>query len=155
MEQTKQPPKLKTRLLVVDNVYFQSPDEQPTHQPFRWGRDVDPDLSPYGPKKVVLSQEWTPIDSGWLEDKEGLVVIENLVEKRQTIPSPEEKAELLSKVIEIGIRLVTGSEGSSAFSLFYINPGESFKASPTVGLRDYRLRCVAGTAKASITIYPR
>jgi hypothetical protein len=92
--------------------------------------------------RTKIGEEWTPI-KGWIE-KAGALHIRNEEGNFATNPTDEERAEVMSRIIEIGI------EGMAAF---LIRPGESFRAEP-LALRGIGLRTQHGIARCTITVFP-
>lgn len=134
-------------LSAVFMIYHQQSGESPTAVDGRWSRGMEGDEQPYS-RKVVLGEDWQPIDCGWCKDGAGYVVIENLEGKNlQAQPTPEERRAISERVVEIGF-------GENPAACLFVLPGESHPLSPT-DASEIVLRCRKGKAKATVTVYPR
>lgn len=59
-----------------------------------------------------VSEEWIPLDTGWLGKNVSMIVIQNERTKFAVNPNEDEKKEAASKVIEIGLGFLVEVEGS-------------------------------------------
>lgn len=137
------PQKPRARLTVVEMVYYQAPGEQPESYTCNFCRELLSEEQPYQRKKLA-TEEWKPLDFGWVDVAGQLVITNDEGKNRQVTPSPEELAVLAEKVIQV----------STFATDFYwkVPPGESMRAYPS----DHKLfiRCTKGTARYTITVIP-
>lgn len=109
---------------------------------------------PYTRREVQLGKEWVKLDSGWLEDRWSVLVVENEEGRRlQTIPTPEERKAVVDRVIEVGIcPKDVDVDHCSTILLVPAAGTERFRFAPHLrGL--IHLRCVQG-AKVTTTVFP-
>jgi hypothetical protein len=90
------------RIVVVENVYHQSAEGlNPTHVYPRYTQFLTTDEQPYL-RHTKVEEEWVALDTGWLKEC-SLIVIENMEGSFPFFnPTPEQVAEAVKKVIEIG-----------------------------------------------------
>lgn len=141
--------KSTARITVLETSYYQSADTEPKSSEKRFTRLLEQDEEqPYGPRKMTITDEWKPLDTGWIETA-SFYCIENLEGRfTQTIPTQEEREAALLKTIELAIQTPSGTV------VFCTLPPGEFQR---VGYRDIkrvRVRCLNGPAKAVATIYP-
>ena len=139
----KQLQQVKSRLVVVENVYYQSPDQQPVSLENGFSKWLDSDEQPYN-RQVKVTAEWQVLDLGWVKDC-GMLVISNPLERRQVNPTSEQRAEELGRVLEVGI--------DSRVRHIDVCPGESSRFQPTCTTNVY-IRCSVPT-KITITAFPK
>src|SRR6185312_8298003 len=96
-------PKLKptnrARLGLVCTVYHQQPGNEPISAESRFSRWLESEEQPYL-RKLVIGEEWTLLDCGWLEDV-GMLLLRNEEGKFQVQPTEAERAEVMSRVVEV------------------------------------------------------
>lgn len=154
----------KNRLVVIHTVYFQAHGFQPL-QPVeaRYERLLDTPEQHYGPRQMVIGEEWEPIDQGWFKDAPvGSLVLHNLEGKfLQRVPTEAEKRDMESRVLEIAVIHPSemGKQGmwdpprQGPLSFASVRPGEDCRFEPT-HLPCLLLRCRKGKAKCTLTLFP-
>jgi hypothetical protein len=141
------PAQERARLNVIECVYFQSPLHEPTCIETRHGRFLDTEEQPYS-RRMLVGEEWTPVDTGWIGEECGLLVVRNHELRRVRIPTRDEQAEDATRVVEVNF------EGlPDAYSWLVLN-GESMRGLPrsTKGLK---VRCRHGSTAITVTLFPR
>jgi hypothetical protein len=141
---------MNSRITVVETVYHQPGDMQPSSVSPRFTRWLGSDEQPYI-RTITLTEEWVALDQGWLKGQCGMVVIENEESKRLTfIPTPDEQDEIEARVIEVGYRGHKDQGGGS----FLVYPRENLRITPSDPDR-IELRCRQGKARCTLHVYPR
>lgn len=136
----------KARLTVVDTVYYQSPEMQATSAESRFSRPLDTlDEQPYI-RRMKVTEEWAPLDCGWLNECSMLMLVNEEGKGLEKIPTEEEKTEISKRVIEVRF----GSETVE----WLILPGESLRGYP-INPKLMFIRCRNGCAKLTINLFPR
>ena len=86
-----------SRLIVVETVYYQPMEGQPTtmlgEQGHRFVRQLDSDEEPYQRKKVA-TLEWQPLDRGWIETECSCLLIRNDLPSLDETPDPNNVIEV-------------------------------------------------------------
>jgi hypothetical protein len=153
------PPKLRGRLVVVESVYHQRTGEQPIQvRPSRFERDLATAEQPFV-REFRAEADWKPLETGWL-DRAGTLVFHNLEGSGLTaIPTQEEREEILSRVVELGVaeredtgRRTQWSSPVEVVPFASVRPGESCRLEP-VNLFRLRVRCRPG-ARCVLTLLP-
>lgn len=143
MPELSPPP--KNLLTVVETVYHQVFGEQPVSIDSRFDRELSSDEQMYQRHKVA-TENWQPLDLGWVSNA-GTIVIQNTEGKlSQTVPTPEQKAEIAKKIIAV-------SYNSESKEEFYVMPGESTRLHPSHPDK-LLIRCLSGSAKYTINAIP-
>jgi len=144
------------RLTITEQiVHYSDETQQPTEfSPPHLVRALKSDAQPYGPRHLVIGEEWQPLEVGWLKDVElGMLVIINREGVGLPVqPTAEEREEIRGRVIQIAIEPLA----AGAYTIFtQIKPGRSvrFDIWPA-NIRRYVLRCVKGSAKCTLMLYP-
>ena len=139
---------VKDRITVVEKVYHQSVGEQPTQADVVFVRNLLTKEQPYV-RHVKVGENWTPVDYGWLNSV-SFVVIQNDEGKFVVVPTPEELATVMARVVDVSFKESVG-HGS-----LQIPPGESLRCSPSddTSTKALCLRCRSGVAQVTITAYP-
>jgi len=141
---------VKARITVVETIAHVGMDlgfTSPTGVEARWWRPVASAEQVYQ-RRLMAGPSWQPLDSGWIEQV-GMVVVENVEgHGLQVIPTPEEKAAIAARVVELGLM---GDEGDCR-DFACVLPGEHLRLQPT---QPVHLRCRAGEARVVVTVYPR
>ena len=89
MNNTEAAKAARSHLTVVEMVYHQPIGDKPTVAESRYTRVLEDGEAPYiGQLKV--SQEWMPIETGWIVSASG-IVIENVAERFLVQPTEEER----------------------------------------------------------------
>lgn len=142
-----QPAPPKDRLTVVETVYHQRWGENPISIESRFGRELTTHEQPYS-RECVATEEWQPLDLGWLNTNVGQLVIlnrEGSLLQFQTYPTAEVREEMATRIIE----LTTGDDDP-----WFIPPGESHRGWPSKP-ENLRIRCQNGTARYTLHLIPR
>lgn len=137
-------PVRKSRLTVVETIYHQDADGQPTAVEANYARWLASDEHPFQ-RRLKVGEEWQRLETGWLEDVSLLVLTNEEGKGLQTIPTDEERVALAARIVEVG---TPGSEAD-----WLILPGESLRGRPAA-MRQLRFRCRAGTARCVLTLFP-
>lgn len=141
--------KPKDRVTVVEMVYHQmiSTGSQPIAADVKFSRELETSEQPYerNSPTTVVTEEWTQVDTGWLETCSQLLILNEEGKHLQTNPSEEQKQETKEKIIEVTLA------GDIAHCLIY--PGESLRVTP-VDLKSVFLRCRKGSARYTIWVFP-
>ncbi len=114
---------LKDILTVVEMVYLQSIEGEAQCVESRYMRELDTHEQLYK-RKLTVTNEWKPLDVGWIE-KAGLLVIHNEEGKHLTVnPTEEEAKAIADSIVEIS------SNPEGCFSIL-VRPGESTRFEPS------------------------
>lgn len=143
----KAKPTPKNTLTVVENVYHQVVGEQPTMTESRFTRDLESTEQVFT-RHLVLTEEWKPLEVGWLDQLSMMVIKNNEGIGLKQIPTKEQREEIDQRVIEVSY-----TPNSFKFMGWTIFPRESMRACPS-DARLLHLRCRTGTARATITLLP-
>ena len=132
-------------LTVVEITYHQVWGEEPTLVESKFERRLKTSEQPYT-RRVRVSEEWRPLELGWLSDMPLSLLI---VQSREGVAlrahlSEEEQADLAARIIEVAY------EGSPGWC---IPPGESMRGCPSTP-ENLLLRCRHGEASAIIYAFP-
>lgn len=137
------------RIVVKETVYWQSRGSNPQSVSGNFVHTVRSGEYPYSHPRIVVGEDWQPLEIGWLK-RAYAVVVENLAEVRRTIPTPEEAKASEDKVLEIG----TSREGVS-IPFCHVRGGESTRLSPPHGnVSGFCMRCLRGEAQVTVTAFP-
>lgn len=135
------------RLTTTTDTYHESQDNPPTQISFGFERLLKTDEEVYS-RRLVVGEEWVPLDCGWLE-KASLIVIRNVLVPLKVNPTEEEALAISQREIWL-----TQDENPTENSPHWvIHPGEGFQGSPS-SLSDIHLRCRKGQVKVSLSIIP-
>lgn len=161
-------PAHKARMTVVGYVHYEpvhGPAQQVEYGFTRW---IDSDEQPYGPRNLIVTEQWKPLDCGWIGEENGegagQLVIVNLEGRYLSVnPSEAEKRMIDGKVVELGVMsspndppTPTSELPAAAIIPFaFIRPrGDAPRFEP-VHCRSIFIRCQKGTARCSVTLFPR
>lgn len=138
---------MKARVTLRELAVHQNPGEQ--------ARSLSPSPNsllletledPYD-RTIRVTPQWIPLDFGWLVDP-ALVWIENTeYGKFMRIPTPEERAELASKIAEIAVE-----HNGIAVVFSQLRPGWSLRVPP---MGKWLIRSLNGTIRCKITACPK
>jgi len=142
----------RSRLVLVETIYHQSPTEQPKSVDGSFSKELKGDEQVYGPRRMRLTEDWVPLDAGWIKDDgASLLLIQNEQPKFSRTLSKAQREEVESRVIEIGVKT-----GETILALESLPPGASSRfIYPLVPLGDFRVRGRAKEAVAFVTILPK
>ncbi len=133
------------KIVVKETTYWQSRGSNPQSVSASFSRLVNSEEQPYIRTRLKVSEEWQPLDTGWLKGT-SMVIVENLPEVRQTIPTPEQIKAAKAKILEVGT-------SDSVFC--HVLVGESIRISPPYGnVNGLRMRCLSGITSVTVTALP-
>ena len=140
-------PAMRARLVVVESVYHQMPDGQPTTaQAPPHVCELETDEQPYA-RKYKATEEWRPLDCGWL-DRASMLHVVNEEGRFLVQPTDAEREEVNRKVIELAV-----SVQGSLTPFAEIPPHETARFRP-VDPKALRVRCRHGATKFTLTLFP-
>lgn len=144
--------KIKDRITVVDMLYHQRVDKKIRLIESRFSRELEISKQPYE-REFEATEEWQPLDCGWLEGKVGMLAITN-DEGRflEVIPTEEEREAVALKVLEIAYD--PGDPNHHIPGSWLVPPGESMRGSPSHA-ESLEIRCQSGTAKFTLHLLPK
>lgn len=148
------PPALKSRLTVIETVYHQPLAEGAASAESHFARWLETDEQPCI-RRLKASEAWQALDGGWLSEA-GMLCLEN-TEGRfpQVQPTEEERRDAAAKVLEVGVvHFFSNEESGQVVPFALIPPGESARFQPHT-LSALRVRCRAGTAKYTASVFPK
>lgn len=145
-----QPPALKSRLTVICTVYHQPLAEGAASAESHFARWLETDEQPCI-RRLKATPEWQPIEGLWLTESGMLCLTNDEGRFPQVQPTDEERRAAATKVLEVGVLMESGVP----VTLFArILPGESARFQPH-DLTALRIRCRAGVAKYTASVFPR
>ena len=137
----------KDRFTVVEQVYHRPMDSDPELFRHGYSRELQTTEQVYR-RQIKVGEDWTPLDTGWLEDKVGMICLSNEEGKRlQVYPTEEEQAEIDEKIIQV-------SYDQDPDRAWIIPPGETFRSSPSSQHKLF-IRCLSGVARCDLFIVPK
>lgn len=142
-------------LTVVSTVYFRNRVDggDPQSLITRWSRTLITEEQPYV-RSMTVGSEWEPLDTGWLKNEVGLLIILNREGSfPQRIPTPRERSDASKKVVSVGLYNDWGDQ-ISIVPFTFVFPQEDVRFVP-VECSSIRLYSEFGTSKISIHAYPR
>lgn len=141
------------RITVVEHVYYQDGEGQPIAISNGWSRTLTSiDSQPYS-RHLKVTEDWTPLDLGWLKDSPiSLIILSNEEGKNlERNPTLAEREAISKRIVEVAY---TGSHDLGRIEPdSYFLPGESVRLHPLTS-STIHLRCSSGTAKVNLTIFP-
>lgn len=136
---------MRSRLTVVEQVYFQNINSQPINADSRFSRNLETEASPTK-QRLSVEEEWRAVIYPGFNV--GMVVIVNEEGSLGRVnPTEEELAATKAKIVEVSCGIT-----SSPYS-WLIPPGESHRGTPADISRMY-LRCQKGTAMCTVHLFP-
>lgn len=142
---------VNARLVVVEQIYFQSHNNDPVPLERRFVRQLKTDEQPYS-RIIKVGKEWQQLDCGWI-DKCSMLHIENIYPQWSVNPTPEERKEVDERIVELAICREDAPSGSIVVGDWDIPCGETFRGTPRFLDRLY-LRCPTGEARCKVTLFP-
>lgn len=141
----------RSRLTVVENIVVSSTDSpQSVFDGSFSCRLNNGDEQPYGPRHIKVTEEWQPLDLGWLDgdDIVGMLSLRN-DEGRNLLanPTPEQLATIAASVVDVAVD--TLNSGLIPFS--EVSAGRSIRLFPTLKLW---VRCISGSARCTLFVVP-
>ncbi len=135
----------KSRIVVVETVYHQQHGGQPTAVESRYAHNLTTDEQVYGPRKIVATEEWKPLDVGWVKSASLLILSNEEGKGLQVNPTEQQRKDMAARVVEL-------SWDPRPF-VWLIHPGHSFRGCPSQ-LKGLIIRCRSGQAECFVTVYP-
>lgn len=136
----------RPRIVVVENVYHQSPGSDPVGVDTSSSRFCNSDEQPFL-RRTRIGDEWMPLETGWVSEP-FLIAIRNDAAAFRVNPSSAEREEAGRRVIEVAV--VTENGLGAPFTL--IHPGDSVRLYPLDGAK-YYLRSQLGYAQVTINAF--
>lgn len=154
MEVVANPSPAPIRLTVYERVSHQYANRSPFQVTSIYESPLETEEAPYSRPDAKIGEEWATIDSGWVGENQGTVIVQNISGKYlRQYPTPEEELELKKKVIEVGIQC-----GHEALGLVKpitrIPPGQNFRWIWIPG-ETYLLRSLSGKSEYNLNVFPR
>jgi hypothetical protein len=131
-----------SRIVVLETVYHQRVGAEPTSIEARWAREGLPDEIPHV-RRMDVGGESVPVDRG-CHKKVSVLVVSSEKPTISVRPTPEEQAEMDSRIVEVLFNGVAAME---------LRPGESVRFSPTPAI-EVSVRCRIGLAKVWTHAFP-
>lgn len=145
------------RFGVNQTVYYYGAGN-PQHKSYNstYSAKCDMNEAPYE-RNLRVTEEWQQLDQGWFKDYPGkepeeMLLINEEGSLLQRIPTEEEKVEIASRIVEVGVKIVV-TEGVGIVDVARIKPGRSLRYSPQEIGRVW-LRCRKGVARVSLVLIP-
>lgn len=138
----------KSRITVVEQVYFQQDGQQPVTAESRFGRQLASDEQPYV-RRYRVGPEWRPLDCGWVADAAQLVLLNDEGRTGPRNVTDERRAELDRMVVEVSFASDAGTPECHAL----VRPRESARVEPRQ-LKNVMVRCVAGKCWVVVRVFP-
>lgn len=140
---------MRSRLTVVDTVFWQGPDGQPTAAETRFGRWLESGKAPHV-RSLQVGERWQPIDPGHLRAASAVVVANDGGEVPSVNLTPEQEREAAEKVLEFGSWQM---QDVQPFVFAPIPPGESARL-PDPPLSQLAIRCRKGQTRCTVYLFP-
>ena len=142
-----QPVDPRDRITVNETFYHQPFGEDAICVDSQFTHYVEGTEQPYI-RRTTVTEEWKPLDTGWLEDNVGFILLQNHPPKfLHREPSEEERQLAFEKVLQIML-------GSEDENVLLVPPGQNFRGFPKHVSR-VQVRCQRGTSKVTIHAYPK
>lgn len=139
--------RLKDRITVVSQTYYQRFGKNPVLAESRFSRDVSLGQQPYQREEEV-GEDWLHLDLGWITTVGLIVIVNNEGQSLQVIPTGEEQENRARKILEVRSSDATSSPGC----LWLIPPGESFQGFPSRP-QDLFIRSQSGTTEYTLYVF--
>ena len=137
----------KSVLTIVENVYYREPGEQPTMTELSHSRIIDGTGQVYE-RRLTATEEWQPLDCGWIEETSQLIIRNREGYFLQTNPTEEERKESDSKILEISFSPEMENE------CWLVYPTESMRGVPKI-LAPLFIRSQSGKTRFTLVLYPK
>ena len=135
---------MKSRLTIVEQVYFQQPGIQPVQETTQFSRQCESDEQVYTRVKK-LSDVWVDLDSGWVDEASCVMVLNHGNRQHLVNPTSEELLQESDRVVEVAVR------GPTVFGL--VRVGESLRIEPH-DVKNLVIRCRKDTTQVRIIVVP-
>lgn len=137
--------KALARVTVVEQVYYQYEDVEPYSIRSGFTRHTEIQEQPYF-RWCTATEDWKPLDFGWMDDKLGMFVLVNETEAIVTISESNNAVPVSKQIIQICF-----SDNKESF--WQVMPGESFRGTPSD--TDISIRCNVGKSKFTLHCIPK
>ncbi len=149
------PPKrpLQDRLTVVSHVYHQRVGRNPKVIECKFTRDLESRQQVYE-RELEATEEWQPLDHGWLKDSVRMLVITNQEGQNLQVHPTDEEREATAKRV---LCLAYGSNNGPHPCLdccWLVPPGESFQGFPSQ-ISQLCIRSQSGITEYTLYLIPR
>ena len=145
---------IKDRLTVRETVYHHPFGHNPQAIETRFSHELENTEQLYE-RHLQVTEEWQPLDCGWLKDKAGMLIIQN--DEGQFLyvnPTDEEREATAKKTVEIGYGHHKHDFGTIGNHCWLIPPGESMRARPS-HVSNLAIRCQSGVAEITLYLIPK
>ena len=136
-------------MVVMETIVHQPQDEQPEAVERRFSRPVKGEEQMYL-RRMPVDGNWRKLDLGWIASA-AMLHLENLTERRDVIPTEQEKRDAADRIVEVGVCLGDASQDMCEFAL--VRPGETMRFEP-LNVGSLRVRCRRGATKVMLTLVP-
>lgn len=155
--------RMKSRMVVVENVYHQVPGEEPQSITSRYTRWLNDDEQTYT-RKTKANLSWAPLDFGWILQSAQVVIVNTAPTHPEMVLTDEQYAELEFLRIEIGVQpfqqsaegprtMWSGPTTPLVVQFAVIYPGESLRFEPCQDTR-YMIRGNGESVPYTLNVIP-
>lgn len=144
------------RITVTEQVSHNLKGEAPVAVSSSFYRPTETTEQPVIRHGLIIGEDWESLPVGWLTSCEVLVLTNDEGRKLTKVPTPEEWAEIESRVLEFGVRALNGDPAHPlvVIPVGFVRPRTSNRYSP-LDLSAVYVRCRKFRAKYSVAIFPR
>lgn len=142
---------LKDRLTVVSRIYHQRVGKNPKSIECKFSRLIEHGQQLYE-REMEATEEWQPLDCGWVADVGMLVIINQEGQNLQVHPTDEEREATAKKILDLCYAVDVHHGIDDAF--WSILPDEFFCGSPRDAKSLY-IRSQSGIAEYTLYLIPR
>lgn len=147
------------RVTIVESIYHENNEGPAQINTPSFSYQLTSDEQAYT-RIMTVKEEWVPLDTGWLDGKVSMIHLFNMEGKIAPVRlSEEQKADIQSRVIELGISCVGPKPVENGMiTCSYLSPRKSIRLE-TKGLSEnlsqrYYLRCLSGSCKVQVSCLP-
>lgn len=144
----------KARFIVNETVIHaqtgRQAQEVASHRDASFVRLLNTEEMPYR-RTFSVGEEWILLDYGWAGPSPSQIIVLNEEGQFVGIPTPEKKAEVLARIVEIAVLIETYQGNEQYFPFAPVRPYESARFEPYGRLY---VRCRKGTARVTICAIP-
>ena len=141
---------IKDRLTVRETVYHHPFGHNPQAIETRFSHELETTEQLYE-RHLQVTEEWQPLDCGWLKDKVGMLVIQNDEGHFLYVnPTDEEREAAANRTVEVAYK----KPEQSCSNCWLIPPGESMRARPSHA-SELAIRCQSGVAEITLYLIPK
>lgn len=131
------------RLTVVESVYHQRAGRDPIAIHHRWDRTLSDSEQSYS-RELNITEQWQPLDCGWITTAGMLIIANEEGQFLQTIPTDEDRQAAMKRIVELRC-------GDSPPWL--VLPQECFRGQPS-DVSSIQLRCQHDSARCTVHLIP-